>query len=82
MAKGATFSKHSAVVSAFGRLFAKPGTIPMEYHRYLMDAQEARNTGDYQVVSHLTEEDAVEHIAHAEQLLEMGEKFLATDEHR
>jgi uncharacterized protein (UPF0332 family) len=54
----------------------------MEYHRYLMDAQEARNTGDYQVVSHLTEEDAVEHIAHAEQLLEMGEKFLATDEHR
>jgi uncharacterized protein (UPF0332 family) len=25
---------------------------PEEYHRYLMDAQEARNTSDYQVLSH------------------------------
>ena len=43
LAKGMTFSSHSAVISAFGKEFAKPGTMPGEYHRYLLDAQEARN---------------------------------------
>ena len=76
LAKAKTFSSHSAVISAFGKEFAKPGTIPAEYHRYLMDAQEARNTGDYQVLSHLTEEETVQHITHAEQLLDVGEKLL------
>jgi uncharacterized protein (UPF0332 family) len=28
LAKAKTFSSHSAVISAFGREFAKPGTIP------------------------------------------------------
>ena len=76
LAKGMTFSSHSAVISAFGKEFAKPGTIPEEYHRYLMDAQEARNTGDYQVVSHLAEEETVQHITHAQQLLDVGANLL------
>jgi uncharacterized protein (UPF0332 family) len=76
LAKDMTFSSHSAVISAFGKEFAKPGTIPGEYHRYLMDAQEARNTGDYQVVSHLTEEETVQHITHPEQLLDVGANLL------
>jgi len=76
LGKGMTFSKHSAVISAFGKEFAKPGTIPGEYHRYLIDAQEARNTGDYQVLSHLTEDETVQHITHTEHFLEMGEKLL------
>jgi uncharacterized protein (UPF0332 family) len=76
LSKDLTFSSHSAVISAFRKEFAKPGTIPGEYHRHLMDAQEARNTGDYQVVSHLTEEEAVQHIAHAGDLLKLGEKLL------
>jgi len=65
LSKGMTFSSHSAVISAFGKEFAKPGTVPGGYHRYLMDAQEARNTSDYQVDSQLTEEEALQHIAHA-----------------
>jgi uncharacterized protein (UPF0332 family) len=35
LSKGMTFSKHAAVISAFGKEFAKPGKIPGEYHRYL-----------------------------------------------
>jgi uncharacterized protein (UPF0332 family) len=46
--------------------------MPGEYHRYLLDAQEARNIGDYQVVSHLTEEETKQHITHAEQILDAG----------
>jgi uncharacterized protein (UPF0332 family) len=76
LSKGMTFSKHSAVISGFGREFVGSGTIPEEYHRHLMDAREARNTGDYQVVSHLTEEETAQHITHAEHLLEVGEKLL------
>ena len=76
LSKCVTFSKHSAVVSAFGKEFAKTGTIPGEYHRYLLDAQDARTRGDYQTTSHLTEEEALQHIAHAEELLEIGVKLL------
>jgi uncharacterized protein (UPF0332 family) len=73
-----TFSKHSAVISAFGREFAKSGTIDAEYHRYLTDAQDARNTGDYQVISYLTTEDAAQHISHAEKLLAAGATLLTS----
>jgi uncharacterized protein (UPF0332 family) len=76
LSRGVTFSSHSAVISAFGREFAKPGVIPGEYHRHLMDAQEARNTGDYQVISHLTEAEVARHIDHAELLLELGDRLL------
>jgi uncharacterized protein (UPF0332 family) len=76
LSRGMTFSKHSAVMSGFGREFVRSGTTPEEYHRHLMDAQEARNTGDYQVVSHLTEAETVQHITHAEHLLELGERLL------
>jgi uncharacterized protein (UPF0332 family) len=29
-----SFSKHSAVIDAFGREFAKSGIVPVELHRY------------------------------------------------
>ena len=69
------------LLDAFGKEFAKTGTISGEYHRFLMDAQEARNTGDYQVFSHLTGEETVQHITHAEHFLEMGEKLLRENPH-
>lgn len=31
--KGLTFSKHSAVISAFGKHFAKTGELPKDFHR-------------------------------------------------
>ena len=33
--KGLSFSKHSAVIAAFGKHFAKPGLVASELHRYL-----------------------------------------------
>ncbi|WP_083993504.1 HEPN domain-containing protein [Picosynechococcus sp. PCC 8807] len=42
-----TFSSHAAVISAFGRDFAKLGKVPREFHRFLIDAQSLRQTGDY-----------------------------------
>ncbi|MGY6529657.1 MAG: HEPN domain-containing protein [Cyanobacterium sp.] len=47
--KEMSFSSHSAVISAFGKEFAKKGILPFEFHRYLIDAQDKRTQGDYSI---------------------------------
>jgi uncharacterized protein (UPF0332 family) len=66
---GLSFSKHSAVISAFGREFARTNRIPSEFHRYLIEAQALRNTGDYGQFNAVTEPQAAEQIERAEQFL-------------
>ncbi len=76
LSKGLSFSSHAAVISAFGKEFAKAGAMPVEYHRYLMDSHDARTSSDYEAVSQLTGKEAGYHIEHAEQLIEAGERLL------
>jgi len=40
--EGLSYSKHSAVIAAFGQQFTHVGKVPIEFHRYLLDAMEAR----------------------------------------
>jgi uncharacterized protein (UPF0332 family) len=70
------FSKHSAVIAAFGKHFAHPGKVPTELHRYLLEAQELRHAGDYGPRERVTHEQAVEQIARAEQFLKVAEGLL------
>ena len=70
------FSKHSAVISSFGQSFAKTRRAPAKFHRYLIEAQDKRNVGDYDIGPALHEDDADEQIARAEEFLEFGEGFL------
>ena len=42
-----SFSKHSAVISAFGQHFAKTGLVPTHLHRAILTAQEDRQAADY-----------------------------------
>ena len=74
--EGLTFSSHAAVISAFGRDFARTGRVPVEFHRYLIDAQDLRNQGDYGIDSAITESEANELIGHAQQFLELAERLL------
>jgi uncharacterized protein (UPF0332 family) len=74
--EGLTFSSHAAVISAFGRDFARTGRVPVEFHRYLIDAQDLRNQGDYDIDSAITESQANELIGHAQQFLELAERLL------
>ncbi|MGD1853939.1 MAG: HEPN domain-containing protein [Leptolyngbyaceae cyanobacterium] len=67
--KDMAFSKHSAVIAAFGREFAKTQKVPVKFHRYLIEAQALRTTGDYGQLNALTIEQAAEQIEHAEQIL-------------
>lgn len=76
LGEGFTYSRHSAVIAAFGHEFAKTGRVPKEYHRYLIEAEGIRNVGDYDIHSSLTAEEVDQHMERARQFLEMAERFL------
>ncbi|MGO8677932.1 MAG: HEPN domain-containing protein [Limisphaerales bacterium] len=73
--RGLSFSKHTAVIGAFGREFAKSGSLDVKYHRYLIDAQDFRNLGDYGVGPELT-------ACQAETIIEWAAEFLAAAQTR
>lgn len=79
LSKGLAYSKHSAVIAAFGREFAKTGVLPAEFHADLREAAEARNIADYQETSYATEETAARHISHAERFLAAAEEYLGAE---
>ncbi len=47
LTKDLKFSKHQAVIAAFGKYFAKPEILDKRLHRYLLDAFEERLESDY-----------------------------------
>jgi uncharacterized protein (UPF0332 family) len=67
--KRLAFSKHSAVIAAFGREFAKPGLVPVELHRFLIDSFSVRNAGDYASGGEVSADDAREQIDRAERFV-------------
>ena len=71
------FSKHGAVIAAFGQLFAKTGRLPVEFHRYLIEGADSRNVGDYDTGPGLSGEDAAEQIDRAEQFLAAANGLLS-----
>jgi uncharacterized protein (UPF0332 family) len=77
LSNGLAYSKHSAVIAAFGKEFAKTGELSAEFHAHFREAAEARNVSDYQVVSHITEEVTLQHISRAEELLAVAEQILS-----
>lgn len=70
------FSKHSAVIAAFGQEFAKGDDVLREYHRGLIDAEDDRNSGDYEVGVDLAAEDIQTHLNRAEQFVQIAEQRL------
>ena len=47
LSRGLSFSKHSAVIAAFGKQFVSSGLLPKHLHRPLLDAFDLRVMGDY-----------------------------------
>ena len=69
--EGLAFSSHAAVISAFGQHLTRPGKVPAEYHRQLIDAQAQRTRADYDIHPNLR-------LADAELLIDQVQNFLAT----
>jgi uncharacterized protein (UPF0332 family) len=72
-----SFSSHSAVISAVGKHLVKSNKIPSQYHRYLIDAQDQRNRGDYDINPNLNKNDADKFISQAEEMLLFAQKYLS-----
>lgn len=60
-----SFSKHSAVISAFGQRFVKTGILDSSLHRHLLEAFDLRNLGDYGAVHDIDIVDARIVLEHA-----------------
>ncbi len=69
------FSKHTAVISAFGKLAKKDSRIPNTYHRKLLDAYKVRGTADYDYVVKVSNEETQTLIQDANLFVELGEAW-------
>lgn len=69
-ANGIDVIKHSAVESALGYYFAKPGRIDSKFHRMLINARKIREIADYDI-----DEEIVEPVASLK--IDEGRAFLS-----
>ncbi|MFW6012532.1 MAG: HEPN domain-containing protein [bacterium] len=76
--RGLVFRKHSAVHAAYGKEFAKTELLDPKYHRWLLNAFDARVQGDYHVTTWLTRQDVEAGLRRAEEFLGAAREFLAS----
>ncbi len=76
LGQGLAFSKHSAVLAAFGERLAKPGLVPSQFHTYLLDGEDSRHVGDYDLGPGLSAAEAAEQIGRAQQFLDLATRLI------
>jgi len=76
LAQDLSFSKHSAVISAFGKNFIKTGLFDAKFHQYILDAFDLRNIGDYGTMHSISQDKAAELIRNARELREAVQAYL------
>ena len=74
---GQSYSKHSGVISAFGREYAKAGKLDAKFHQRLIDAQDLRHTGDYGIEEHVSKKQAQAVSDWADEFIAAAEAFLS-----
>ncbi|MEW6775808.1 MAG: HEPN domain-containing protein [Bdellovibrionota bacterium] len=72
--RGLGLSKHSAVIAAFGKEFVSTGMVDVEFHAFLIGAQEHRIMSDYDYGPSHTREEAAKYTAQAEKFLAMAKE--------
>jgi uncharacterized protein (UPF0332 family) len=75
LSKDLSFSSHSAVIAAYGREFAKTKLLDPRFHRFLLDAQDKRNIGDYGMIGEIDNEEAQEVLDWSKRFLKAAEKY-------
>ena len=76
--EGLSFSSHAAVVSAFGQYLARPGKVPTDFHRHLIDAQAQRTRADYDPAPDLSQLDATRLVSQARAFLTIAGQNLTS----
>ena len=65
------------MIAAFGLEFAKAGKMPTEFHRFLIEASELREDGDYDAGSVIGGDDSGEQILRAESFAHATREYLS-----
>ena len=73
---GLSFGKHSAVIGAFGKHFAKTNRVPKQFHRYLIETEKARKDADYGLELEITSENAEETITKAQEMMDFAKAHM------
>lgn len=76
LSKELAFSKHSAVISAFGQHFVKTGLLPAELHAHFREAFDKRTKGDY-ALEEVGADDVKTIIEHADIFLQNIISFIS-----
>jgi len=74
---GQSYRKHSAVIAAFGREYARQGRLDPKFHQWFLAAQNYRNVGDYGIEAHVSKPDAESVCEWAKEFIEAAEAYLA-----
>ena len=78
LSMGKSYSKHSGVTAAFGLEFAKAGRTPPALHRFLIEASELREEGDYDAGASIGGDDSGEQILRAESFAQATREYLGS----
>lgn len=74
------FSKHSGVHAAYGKEFAKSGLLDPKFHRWLLDAFDARVQDDYEAGSLVSSERVEEMLQQARTFLDAATRLLSEED--
>ena len=77
LSRNLTFSRHSAVIAAYGKEFALTNDLDPKFHRYLIASQDTRQIGDYGVEENVSLAEAGQIISWAEEFFDAATSFLA-----
>ncbi len=75
---GLSFSKHSAVIAAFGKEFIKTGRLAPELHRHMIEAEDLRQDGDYDPMTHIDPAAVQEQLNHAQVFIDAAQQYLTS----
>lgn len=76
--RGLEFTSHKAVVSAFGKEFAKSGEMDQTLHAAFIQAQRLRHAGDYDVGPELDDRHARQALADARRFIDAAKSKLSS----
>ncbi len=81
LSKNLSFSKHSAVIAAFGKEFIKTKIFNQKMRDSLVSAFELRQMGDYGSSGSVSKEKAKKLIEQAKEFIEIVEEYSRNDDH-
>ena len=76
LTKKLSFSRHSAVLSAFNREFVRGGVFPNDFHTKIIHLFKDRQIGDYAYEKEISLENSEVDVADAEMIINAIEEYL------